>query len=587
MTTMSDITYTVPLVVLDASEGVLVAHRPDFRTIDIPADVVDLATAAEWALSYGIGTPRLSQVGEDTGPLLVLTESAAGALGLPDRLDDRKRLRVPDDHPAIQAATEAGWRLSRAGLGAWSFLFKDRAEVRFAVLPWGAFADHLRWGTMNEIAADPLRLAYTLGMYAERVISPTGATAGCSLALMNAVRPPTKIQFERGTGRMRRVPVEGSLSAPVDPAPPEAIDEHPLAADRTKEQAKDPAHVLNEEALDWFREPTEAEAAAPYVVGIDINTAFLAAANRLTVGLGPAVYTDGPVFDKKVPGSWLADLSGAVLRTKDLRTKQWRELPPGFPSPFTPTGKAPSGPAWYATPTLAYAVELGIDVRPLAAWLRPESGGYLDLWHNRLRSAYMDTLADLGVKEDMDEEAFLTAMADMDTHDPESVALLTAIKQTAKGGIGKMRERPQGKREGGRHAPWAALKRPTWRPDIRAAVISAARVGAHRKMVKTWNATLQPLPAPAQMWSPEGGLVPLAVLSDCIVYPSAYPTARAVVPRKPDGTPLPGGFRLGPNPGYCKEEGVRDMPWYRQTVLSKANPGRFMKPGRDAVRDGE
>ncbi len=569
--TVTETTYTAPLVVLDTADGSLVAHRPDVQRVDVPADVVDLATAAEWALAYGLGSAKLSRHGEDIGPLLVLTESAVEFLGLPARLEDRKGLRVPDDHPAFEALTEAGWSLSRAGLGAWTFLFRERVEVHVAVVPWGCFADHLRWGGIEDVAADPGALAYTLGLYAERVISPTGSTAGCSLALMAAVRPPTRATFDRGTGRMRRTPVEGSLSRPIDPAPPEALDEHPIAADRTRDQAKDPAHVLVEEALAWYREPTEAETAAPYVVGLDVNVAFLAAANRLTVGLGEAVYTDGPKFDKKIPGAWLVDLSGAVLRTKDLRTKEWRELPAHFPSPFTPDGRAPAGPAWYATPTLAYAVELGIDVRPIAAWLRPEAGGYLDLWHNRLRAAYMDTLADLGITEDMDEEAFLSAMATIKERDPDAVALLAAIKQTAKGGIGKMRERPQGKRAG-RHAPWPALKRPTWRPDIRAAVISAARVGAYRKMVKTWNAT---------------GLVPLAVLSDCVIYPSAYPTARAVVPRKEDGTPLPGGFRLGPNPGYCKEEGVRDMTWYREMVAKQANPARFIKEGRDAVREGE
>lgn len=55
---------------------------------------------------------------------------------------------------------------------------------------------------------------------------------------------------------------------------------------------------------------------------------------------------------------------------------------------------------------------------------------------------------------------------------------------------------------------------------------------------------------------------------DCIVYPSAHPTVRAVMARKEDGTPLPGTFRLGPNPGYCKEEGVQDMAWYRQRRCS-------------------
>ncbi|MFC9016306.1 telomere-associated protein Tap [Streptomyces albidoflavus] len=565
---MSETSYTAPLAVLDAAEGRLVAYLPNVQSCAVPAEVTDLSSAAEWALASKFGAPALSQYGEDVGPLLVLTESAVEALGLPTGMDDRKRLRVPDDHPAVKELDEAGWTLSRAGLGPWTFLFKGRTEVHVAVIPWGAFDEQMRWAVPTN---DPGALAYTLGLYAERVVSPVGSTAGCSLALMTAVRPPTRVQFDRGTGRMRRTPVPGSLSVAIDPAPPEAPDEHPLAAERTREEGKDPGHVLVEEALTWYREPTEAEAAAPYVVGLDVNVAFLAAASRLTVGLGEAVYTDGPAFDKKIPGAWLVDFSGAELRTKDLTTKQWKRLPDEFPSPFSPDGKRPTGPAWYATPTVSYAVELGIEVRPLAAWLRPDAGGYLDLWHNRLRDAYMDTLADLGIVDGMDEEAFLAGMATVKERDPEAVALLSAIKQTAKGGIGKMRERPQGKRPG-KHAPWPALKRPTWRPDIRAAVISAARVGAHRKMVKTWN---------------RSGLVPLAVLSDCVVYPSAYPTARAVVPRKDDGTPLPGGWRIGPNPGYVKEEGVRSMDWYREMTAKKANAARFIKEGRDAAREGE
>ncbi|MCY1649246.1 transcriptional regulator [Streptomyces sp. SL203] len=565
---MSETSYTAPLAVLDAPDGRLVAYLPNVQSCAVPAEVTDLSSAAEWALASKFGAPALSQYGEDVGPLLVLTESAVEALGLPTGMDDRKRLRVPDDHPAVKELDEAGWTLSRAGLGPWTFLFKGRTEVHVAVIPWGAFDEQMRWAVPTD---DPGALAYTLGLYAERVVSPVGSTAGCSLALMTAVRPPSRVQFDRGTGRMRRTPVPGSLSVAIDPAPPEAPDEHPLAAERTREESKDPAHVLVEEALTWYREPTEAEAAAPYVVGLDVNVAFLAAASRLTVGLGEAVYTDGPAFDKKIPGAWLVDFSGAELRTKDLITKQWKRLPNEFPSPFTPDGTRPTGPAWYATPTLAYAVELGIEVRPLAAWLRPDAGGYLDLWHNRLRDAYMDTLTDLGIYDGMDEEAFLAGMATVKERDPEAVALLAAIKQTAKGGIGKMRERPQGKRPG-KHAPWSALKRPTWRPDIRAAVISAARVGAHRKMVKTWN---------------RSGLVPLAVLSDCVVYPSEHPTARAVVPRKDDGTPLPGGWRLGPNPGYVKEEGVRSMAWFKEMTAKKANPARFIKEGRDAAREGE
>lgn len=61
---------------------------------------------------------------------------------------------------------------------------------------------------------------------------------------------------------------------------------------------------------------------------------------------------------------------------------------------------------------------------------------------------------------------------------PALAALLSAIKATAKGGVGKLRERPQGRRcKDGEQ--WPALQWPTWRPDIRAAVISKDRVSAY------------------------------------------------------------------------------------------------------------
>ncbi|GAA3116253.1 hypothetical protein GCM10010521_00090 [Streptomyces rameus] len=103
------------------------------------------------------------------------------------------------------------------------------------------------------------------------------------------------------------------------------------------------------------------------------------------------------------------------------------------------------------------------------------AGAYRDPWHDRLKSAYVDTLADLGVTRDLSDAEFLAAMEHHKDVDP----VMAAIKATDKGGIGKLRERPQGKRykEGQR---WPAPQRPTWRPDIRAAVISKARVNMHR-----------------------------------------------------------------------------------------------------------
>ncbi|NEE23762.1 transcriptional regulator, partial [Streptomyces sp. SID7499] len=109
-----------------------------------------------------------------------------------------------------------------------------------------------------------------------------------------------------------------------------------------------------------------------------------------------------------------------------------------------------------------YAQELGYDVHPVEAYLRRETGAYLDPWHDRLKNAYVDTLADLGVTRDLDDRAFLTAMEQHQQTDPVLTAVLAAIKATVKGGVGKFRERPQGRnyRDGDR---WPALERPTWR----------------------------------------------------------------------------------------------------------------------------
>ncbi|MDT0478401.1 transcriptional regulator, partial [Streptomyces sp. DSM 41014] len=140
------------------------------------------------------------------------------------------------------------------------------------------------------------------------------------------------------------------------------------------------------------------------------NMAFGAGANGLTVGLGEPTHVKNPVFDPKLPGSWLVDLSHVDLSHVKVG-KEWVDLEGSLlPSPFTPKGDRPTGPAWYATPTVAYAQELGYDVRPTEAYVRYDNGRYLDGWYTRLRDAYLATMADLGVTTDLSPEDFLTAM---------------------------------------------------------------------------------------------------------------------------------------------------------------------------------
>ncbi|MEU6310673.1 transcriptional regulator [Streptomyces sp. NPDC047014] len=545
-----------PLVVLDGDGA---AYAADGIVLDCPATTV--IELVEWTLKEsGLGAPRLHRNGKDSDPLVVLTASAAVKLGLPEHLEgreERRSLRLAEDHPVVRQIAKARWQLTQRGFGPWARVYRKaqgsaRQCVQLAILSWDAL-DTRSWPGVA--ALHPADIARVLSVYAQRVITPRGSTAVSGLELMTAMRPPTRAVQEDGAWVSGHNP--GSLgSEPVDPAPPEAIAEHPVVVNSGWTGG-----FLNEEAYQWVRDPallSDEECLLPYAVGLDLNTAFLAAAARLTVGLSAPDHFHRPVFNKKIPGSWLADLSHI-------------DLDPRLPSPFTPDGTRPGGPAWYQTHTLAYAQELGQEVHPVEAYLRRETGAYLDPWHDRLKTAYMDTLADLGVTAELTDADFLAAMEVHKRTDPAMAAVLAAIKATVKGGIGKLRERPQGRtyRDG---ESWPAMMRPTWRPDIRAAVISKARVNMHRKLTNMVKLT---------------GRYPLAVLSDCVVYPSPGASPLDFLPYAASGKPLMGAFRLGPNPGLAKLEGVQEMSWAVDLMEKGLNPARHIKGGDAVLDEGE
>lgn len=553
-----------PLAVLDidTDNTSLLAYLADGRVLPCPAKSV--LTVVDWALSAGLGADRLHRAGRDADPLVVVTAAAAERLRLPSEVDDRRHLRLSDSHPVVRQLLKSGWKLTRRGFGSWTKVYKPveggrRQCVQLAFLGWDAL-DTRSWADAATLPAPAL--ARLLGAYATRVVTPRGSTAAAGLALMTELRPPTQAVKDPATGAWRSGPVAGSLSEAVDPAPPEAVSEHPLA------QTRDERDVIAEEAYVWWRELhdiTDEEGNAEFAIGLDVNAAFLAAASRLPVGLCAAVHVDAPAFDPKLPGCWHVDLSAV-------------ELDPRLPSPFTPNGRRPTGPGWYATPTVAYAVELlrtthpKATVAPIQAWVRPEHGSYLDPWYTRLRDAYMSTMARLGVTPDLSDQAFLDAMAVHKQVDPAEAIVLSAVKATVKGGIGKLRERPQGieHRTGER---WPALERPTWRPDIRAAVIANARVGMHRKMRKFADLT---------------GLYPIGILSDCVVYASPGPSPLDILPPTVPGQAVRSGFRLGVGPGMVKHEGTQTMEWVLRGLARNpsVNPARHIK-GVDAVADGE
>ncbi|WP_127469689.1 helix-turn-helix transcriptional regulator [Streptomyces sp. B27] len=542
-----------PLLVLD---GDGTAYGVDGLVLECPARTIPQLVA--WTLEQPVGAPALNRNGRPADPLVVLTEQAAVKLGLPARLEgheQRAGLRLEDDHPAVKQITRAKWKLTRRGFGPWARVYRPakagtRQCVQFAILSWGAL-DPRAWPGVADM--DAPQIARVLGLYADRVTTPRGSTAVTGLELMTALRPPTKAVRNEETGAWESGHNPGSLGTdPVDCAPPEAPPEHPLAQGWKH-------GFIDEEVFQWVRDVDlldGSEVTLPYALGLDVNAAFLAASSRINVGLNAPEHVLRPTFDKKVPGSWLADLSHI-------------ELDPRLPSPFTPSGQAPAGPAWYETHTLAYAQELGHNVNPTEAYIRTESGAYLDPWHDRLKAALLATMADLGVHADMEPAALLAAMERLPAQDPALRAVLAAVKATAKGGIGQLRKRATGLS----YTPgerWPALERPTWRPDIRAAIISKARVNMHRKMLKMASA----------------GHFPLAVLSDCVVYPAPTRNPLDLLPYTTSGKPLPGALRLGVAPGLVKLEGVQTMDWAVDLMDQGVNIARIIKgDGHDAALD--
>ncbi|MFF7256553.1 telomere-associated protein Tap [Streptomyces microflavus] len=566
-----------PLAVLDVdADGQVVAYCVGGLVLDVPAK--SLPSLVEWTLKEAkLGQPKLSGPGRAADPLLVLTAAALERYGLPTKLSEQEKDagRIPEGHKVIKQLARAQWKLTKRGFGPWARIYRpatgsERACVQLCIPSWNAL-DTRHWGESGQLP--PAELARVLGVYAARVMTPRGSTAVTGLELMTALHPPTRASAPDTDGRRHSEHNPGSLGKdPVDCGPCEAPDGHPLLKGLPRFHVRGPAEKLFEEAYDWARPMTDAECTLRYLVGIDVNMAFAAGANGLNVGLGEPTHVRNPVFDPKLPGSWLVDLSHVDL-SRVKAGKEWVDLDGSLlPSPFTPKGDHPEGPAWYATPTVAYAEELGYDVTPAEAYARYDNGRYLDGWYQRLRDAYLATMADLGVTADLSPEDFLTAMDGYKARDPELGIVITAIKATVKGGLGKLRERPRG--EGWRPGErWRALERPTWRPDIRAAVISRTRINLHRKIVKHAAFT---------------GQYPIAVLSDCVVYAADGPSPLDVLPYR-DGKPLPGGFKLGINPGLVKHEGTQTVLWgegvREQFDAPQLNFARFIKDGTVTAAD--
>ncbi|MEW2635432.1 DUF927 domain-containing protein [Streptomyces sp. NPDC048389] len=566
-----------PLAVLDVTDdGNVIAHLVDGRTVDCTAR--SIPTLVKWALDAGLGAKRLHKWGTDGDPMVILTAAATKKFGLPDTLEDVRSQRLPDNHKVVKAIAKSGFELTKRGFSPWTRIYKPidkekggtRACVQIGIVPWDALGAKSGWYLGEDTpAAD---IARTLGIYTQRVISPRGTMGSSGLELMLQLRPSTRPVWSEEEQKYVPGKIEEHLHRTVKAVPCEANENHPVVFETFPNGQRPDEEFMREEAWSWHRDTTAEEATFAHVIGIDTNTSFLSSSSRLLVGGNDdPVHHINPAFDPKVPGAWKVDFSRAHL---DLQVADGKPNPldPRLPSPFTNTGEPPAGPRWYTTQTCDYARKMGIKVEPIEAWLRtPLPSGWLDPWNERLATAYKTTMANLGlgITEDMPMEDFLAAMERYAAGegDPIERTVLKAIKQSVKSGIGKLAQTPSyipGYRPG---TEWSEMTKFWWRPDIRAAVISTARVVQHRKIVKTLELT---------------GRAPLATYSDCVLYPTH--TTNPLEAIRPDSAPtvIKGAFNFGVRPGFAKVEGIRSLEWFQQLQAEGINAAKKVAP-----REGE
>lgn len=520
-----------PLAVLEAGPPGLIAHLADGRTRACPAD--DLHGLLAWAVNTPLGAAPVRREALPSGPLLVLTTTARTHLALPVDLPSLPARHPRSDHPLLQQARAIGWQTDADGLGPWTRLHPSTGDpacdsIHLAVTDWGAL-HHDAWNLPEQLT--PGELAAALGHYTELVRTPLGPPGTCGHQLMRDLRPPA--HRHTITGALLSAGTRGALTTPADPAPCEAPPGHQLAIHRTEQGA------LADTDIDWWRHPAPDEADRAYVVCLAVNLLHLAGSNEIRVIDGPPHLVHHPPFDPKRPGSWLVDLSDVPSHPM---------LPPAF---------AGTGLAWHTTPAVAYAaLRVGTaQLQPVQGWLRPgQTGPYLAPWYDHLRLARLTVLERLGITATMQTPDLLTALADLPQADPLHRALLHALHATAEDAFTALAGPPAQPDHAGL-AAWPTPNDPTWRPDLRAAVIANARANLHRKLARTSRS----------------GYFPLAVAGDHIVYATHTPHLAEITDTSHSD------FRIGISPGHVRPVMVRPLHWYTARCAEGTNPAQMLK----------
>ncbi|GAA2753004.1 helix-turn-helix transcriptional regulator [Kitasatospora cinereorecta] len=553
-----------PAVALDAA--------PDGGwVLDVPQIPAPAGTRlGDWFAWLGTGLPlrveRAHASGRGGDGMVCLTAAALKQLGLPATLPTTEKALSALHTKLAKAAAVVGMEISDQ-IGPSFHVFRrtgsaggPKTSVRVTIAPWLGQGDARQQATSAlaaplAAAPDGTKDGLTLtrrhrAFTADLGAAPGATTASTAMLLLDAVRPRVEWVKDEATGEWSSHLREGALPAGDLCVAPAAGARHPL----TRELLGKGAAVCEEEDYKWWaRELTEQEAVCPWAVAVDVCASYLSVTDSLRLPVGPLERVESPAWDGgKTAGLWWCDFTGIAVD----------EL---LPHPATFHGQPPTGPGWYATPTVAYmATTYGFDPATITqAYLSTHTVPLLKEWTGRIRGGYKRAYADLGLTDGQTPAEFLAAYAvhkDVG-HDPvraDALTLAALYKNIYKGGIGKWAD-------SARHLDdqtWLEKIAATWsyRPEIRFHIIAAARTAAHRRLRKTLQLT---------------GRAPFAVNVDSYLYATDQPTPLELLPVKDDGTPVPGALRLGIAPGSHKHESSIPLQAVVEAMGRREHPSKL------------
>ncbi|MEV4617030.1 hypothetical protein AB0K43_31195 [Kitasatospora sp. NPDC049258] len=540
--------------------------------LDIPQIPAPAGTKlGDWFAWLGTGLPlrieRAHPSGKGGDGTVCLTAGALKQLGLPAALPATEKALAALQTKLAKAAATVGMEVSEH-VGPAFHAFRrsgsaggQKTSVRVVVAPWLGQGDGrqqatsalaVQLATAPDGTVDGATFARRFRAFTTDLgVAPGATTAVTGMNLLEAVRPREEWVKNPATGEWSSFLREGALPKGDVSVPPAAGARHPatrqlLAAGET---------VCEEEDYKWWaRELTEQEAVRPWAVAVDVCASYLSVTDSLRLPAGPLKLVQGPDWNGgKTAGLWWCDFT----------TTPVDEL---LPHPATFHGRPPTGPSWYATPTVAYMAEAyGFDPATITqAYISTHTVPLLKEWTGRIRGGYKRTYADLGLTDGQAPEEFLAAYAvHKDTGDDparaDALVLAGLYKSVYKGGIGKWSD-------SARHLSdeqWEEQVASKWsyRAEIRFHIIAAARIAAHRRLRKTFLLT---------------GRAPIAVNVDSYLYATDEASPLELLPVKDDGTPVPGALRLGIAPGSHKHESSIPLPAVLEALGRREYPSKLV-----------